>query len=60
MKGIIELEDMAGDPCVLLVDKIYGIGTDEDGNTGVMLSPGDNFYIKTPYEVALQRLKEAM
>lgn len=60
MKGLIELEDEAGDPCVFLVDKVMGIGVDEDGNAKVMFAYGEYFNITTPYKVALKRLKEAL
>jgi hypothetical protein len=60
MKGLIELEDEYGDPCVLLLDKIYGIGINQSGETRVMLSPEDKLHCKTPYKVALKRLKDAL
>ena len=60
MRGLIELEDEAGDPCAFLVDNIIGIGIDEDGNAKVMLGLDEYFNIKTPYKEALKRLKEAL
>ena len=62
MKGLIELEDGDRDPIAFMVGAVVAIGTDKDGETIITLSegPDDQLRIKTPYKVALQRLKEAM
>ncbi|MCK5610714.1 hypothetical protein KAR91_53065 [Candidatus Pacearchaeota archaeon] len=60
MKGLIELEGDAGDPCAFLVSETVGIGYNSDGFVALLLKTGERVTISTPCKVALQRLKEAL